>query len=81
MGGQRTSVKNCRTMAVFFGPRHTMALERDGRRRAREMAWREPIGASVSGSAWTSGSGGCCGAVVPFVGFVAGVAFDVPFCA
>ncbi len=58
-----------------------MALERDGRRRAREMAWREPVGFSVSGSAWASGSRGGCGAVVRLVGFVVGVAFDVPFCA
>ena len=31
-------------MAVFLGPRQTMAEEREGRRRAREIAWREPIG-------------------------------------
>lgn len=36
-------MRNWRTMAVFLGPRQTMAEEREGRRRAREMAWREPI--------------------------------------
>ena len=43
-GGQRTSVRNWRTMAVFLGPRHITAEEREGRRKAREMAWRAPIG-------------------------------------
>ena len=43
-GGQSTEVRNCSTMAVFLGPRQTMAEEREGSRRAREMAWREPMG-------------------------------------
>lgn len=42
-GGQRTSVKNCRTMAVFLGPRHTTADERDWRRKPRDITWRDPI--------------------------------------
>ena len=44
-GGQRTSVKNCRTMAVFLGPRHTTADERDGRRKPKDIMWRDPIAA------------------------------------
>ena len=36
-GGQRTLVRNCRTMAVFLGPRHTTADERDGRRKPRDI--------------------------------------------
>lgn len=52
-------MRNWRTMAVFLGPRHTTAEEREGRRRAREMAWREAI----------FSDGGGWGAVVwPFVG-------------
>ena len=42
-GGQRTSVRNCRTIAVFLGPRHTTADERDGRRKPRDIMWRDPI--------------------------------------
>ncbi len=37
-------------MAVFLGPRQTIAEVRDGRRRAREMAWREPILGVVGGT-------------------------------
>ena len=48
-GGQSTSERNWRTMAVFLGPRHMMAEERVGRRKAREMAWRAPIGGDGSG--------------------------------
>lgn len=46
-GGQRTSVRNCRTMAVFLGPRHTTADERDGRRKPRDIIWRDPITAGL----------------------------------
>ena len=42
-GGQRTSVRNCRTIAVFLGPRHTTADERDGRRKPRDIMCRDPI--------------------------------------
>ena len=36
-------MRNWRTMAVFLGPRHTMAEDRDGRSSARDMACKEPI--------------------------------------
>ena len=36
-------MRNWRTMAVFLGPRQTMAEEREGRSRARDMACRDPI--------------------------------------
>ena len=43
-------------MAVFLGPRHTTAEEREGRRKPREIAWRAPIGfervAWVSSPSW-----------------------------
>lgn len=68
MGGQRTSVRNCRTMAVFLGPRQTTAEEREGRRSARDIAWRDPIGLSSSWLAPAADSdGGRGGSVAPSV--------------
>lgn len=42
-GGQSTEVRNCRTMAVFLGPRHTTADEREGRRNPSDITWSEPM--------------------------------------
>ena len=36
-------MRNWRTMAVFLGPRQTMAEDRDGRSSARDMACKDPI--------------------------------------
>lgn len=36
-------MRNCRTMAVFLGPRHTTAEEREGRRKPKDITWSEPI--------------------------------------
>lgn len=72
-------MRNWRTMAVFLGPRQTMAEEREGRRRAREMAWREPI---LVFSSWlaVSALSGWVVAMSPFVSrvLVGGVAVTAP---
>ena len=41
-------MRNWRTMAVFLGPRHTTAEEREGRSKARDIACKEPILSSPS---------------------------------
>ena len=84
-------MRNWRTMAVFLGPRQTMALEREGSRSAREMAWRAPIGfvadgaelALSSGSRWAEVlfASAVAAAPVPFVPVGIGVPFTPPFCA
>ena len=48
VGGQRTDVRNWRTIAVFLGPRQTMAEERLVRRKARDIACIEPTFVSSS---------------------------------
>lgn len=40
-------MRNWRTIAVFLGPRQTTAEEREGRRKPRDMRWREPTGMVV----------------------------------
>lgn len=42
-GGQSTSVRNWRTMAVFLGPRHTTAEEREGSKKPSDIMCNEPI--------------------------------------
>ena len=42
LGGQRQSERNCLIMAVFLGPRQITADDREGRRKARERAKRDP---------------------------------------
>ena len=54
-------------MAVFLGPRQTMAEEREGRRSAREMACRDPILCFSSWLAAFSALSGRAVAMSPFV--------------
>ena len=58
-------MRNWRTMAVFLGPRQTIAEEREGRSRARDIACREPIVSPPSWLVFAAVTGG--GAVCPFV--------------
>ena len=73
-------MRNWRTMAVFLGPRQTMAEEREGRRRASDMACRDPILllSSVCTPAFGGGGGG---GPWPFdsASFVEGAESEAPF--
>jgi hypothetical protein len=53
-------------MAVFLGPRQMMAVERLFSRKARDMAWREPmgVGLGVGGGVGVESVAGC---ELPFV--------------
>lgn len=59
--GQRTEVKNCRTMAVFLGPRHTTAEDREGSRKPRDMICREPIEGEGLAWVWSGKDSGVSG--------------------
>lgn len=41
--GHNTEVRNCRTMAVFLGPRQTTAEDRLGRRKPRDIMCKDPV--------------------------------------